>query len=75
LVPAASTFGPSKRAFGNKRALALDPRSIEAQIGLALMLVSRVFDFWSDAPDVDLLHAAQLIEELLAARGIIARRQ
>jgi len=25
------------------------------------MLVSRVFDFWSDAPDVDLQHADQLI--------------
>ena len=49
-----------------KRALALDPRSIEAQIGLALMLVSRVFDFWSDAPDVDLQHADQLIAQALA---------
>jgi TolB-like protein len=49
-----------------KRALALDPRSIEAQIGLALMLVSRVFDFWSDAPDVDLQHADQLIARALA---------
>jgi TolB-like protein len=49
-----------------KRALAIDPRSIEAQIGLALMLVSRVFDFWSDAPDVDLQHADQLIARALA---------
>ena len=49
-----------------KRALALDPRSIEAQIGLALMLVTRVFDFWSDAPDVDLQHADQLIARVLA---------
>jgi adenylate cyclase len=49
-----------------KRALALDPRAIEAQIGLASMLVSRVFDFWSDAPDVDLQHADQLIARALA---------
>jgi len=49
-----------------KRALALDPRAIEAQIGLAHMLVSRVFDFWSDAPDVDLQDADQLIARALA---------
>ena len=30
------------------------------------MLVSRVFDFWSDAPDVDLQHADQLIARALA---------
>jgi TolB-like protein len=48
------------------RALALDPRAIEAQIWLALMLVTRVFDFWSDAPDVDLQHADQLIARALA---------
>jgi tetratricopeptide (TPR) repeat protein len=49
-----------------QRALALDPRSVEAQIGLALMLVSRVFDFWSDAPAVDVQHADQLIARVLA---------
>jgi tetratricopeptide (TPR) repeat protein len=50
-----------------ERALALDPRAVEAQIGLAHMLVNRVFDFPSDAPDVDIQRADELITGALAA--------
>jgi tetratricopeptide (TPR) repeat protein len=50
-----------------EHALALDPRSAEAQIWLALMLVNRVFDSLSDAPDVDLRRADELIARALAA--------
>jgi TolB-like protein/class 3 adenylate cyclase len=48
-----------------ERALALDPRAIEAQSWLASILVSHVFDFVSDAPDVDLRRAEELIAEAL----------
>jgi len=48
-----------------ERALALDPRAVEAQIWLASILVSHVFDFVSDAPDVDLRRAEELIAEAL----------
>jgi TolB-like protein len=50
-----------------ERALALDPRAVEAQIWLALMLISRVWDLVSDAPDVDLQRADELIARALAA--------
>jgi TolB-like protein len=49
-----------------ERALALDPHAVEAQIWLALMLISRVHDFVSDAPDVDLQRANELIARALA---------
>jgi class 3 adenylate cyclase/TolB-like protein/Flp pilus assembly protein TadD len=55
-----------------ERALALDPRAVEAQIWLALMLTNRVIDFVSgyfhyDAADVDLQRADELIARALAA--------
>jgi adenylate cyclase len=49
-----------------ERALALDPHAVEAQIWLALMLIGRVHDFVSDAPDVDLQRANELIARALA---------
>jgi TolB-like protein/class 3 adenylate cyclase len=54
-----------------ERALALDPRAVEAQIWSALMLVNRVLDFASgffhyDAPDVELQRADELIAQALA---------
>jgi len=49
-----------------ERALALDARAVEAQIWLALMLINRVIDFVSDAPDVDLQRADELVALALA---------
>jgi adenylate cyclase len=54
-----------------ERALALDPRAVEAQIWLALMLINRVLDsangyFHHDAPDVDLQRADELVAQVLA---------
>jgi adenylate cyclase len=54
-----------------ERALALDPRAVEAQIWLALMLINRVLDstngyFHYDAPDVDLQRADELVAQALA---------
>ena len=54
-----------------ERALALDPRAVEAQIWLALMLINRVLDFANgyfhyDAPDVDLQRADELVAQALA---------
>jgi len=49
-----------------ERALALDPRAVEAQIWLALLLINRVVDLTSDAPDVDIQRADELIARALA---------
>jgi TolB-like protein len=49
-----------------ERALALDPGAVEAQIWLAYMFISRVLNFLSDAPDVDLQRADELIAPALA---------
>jgi adenylate cyclase len=54
-----------------ERALALDPRAVEAQIWLALMLINRVLDFVNgyfhyDASDVDLQRADELVARALA---------
>jgi TolB-like protein len=48
-----------------ERALALDPRAVDAQIWLALMLINRVIDFWSDAPEIDLQRAGELVARAL----------
>jgi TolB-like protein len=48
-----------------ERALALDPRAVEAQIWLALMLINRVINLTSDAPDVDIQRADELIARAL----------
>jgi tetratricopeptide (TPR) repeat protein len=49
-----------------ERALALDPRAVDAQIGLAHMLVNRVLDFPSDESEVDLQRADEVIARALA---------
>jgi adenylate cyclase len=49
-----------------EHASALDPRAVEAQIWLALMLINRVLDFVSDAPDVDLQRADEMVARALA---------
>jgi TolB-like protein len=54
-----------------EHALALDPRAVEAQIWLALMLINRVLDsshgyFHYDTPNVDLQRADELVAQALA---------
>jgi TolB-like protein/tetratricopeptide (TPR) repeat protein len=54
-----------------ERALALDPRAVEAQIWSAAMLIARVLDsangyFHYDAPDVELQRADELVAQALA---------
>jgi TolB-like protein len=48
-----------------ERALALNPRAVEAQIWLALILINRVIDFVSDAPEADIRRADELITQAL----------
>jgi adenylate cyclase len=48
-----------------EQALALDPQAVEAQIWLALMLTNRVIDRVSDAPDVELQRADELVTRAL----------
>jgi adenylate cyclase len=71
-----STYGTNyTEALGLfERALALDPRAVEAQIWLALMIMNRVLDFvhgyfHHDAPDpdLDLQRADELVAQALAA--------
>jgi TolB-like protein len=49
-----------------EHALALDPRAVEAQIGLAHALVNRVLDFPSDEYEVDVQRADEVIAQALA---------
>jgi TolB-like protein len=44
-----------------ERALALDHSAVEAQIWMALMLINRMLNFRSDAPDADIQRADELI--------------
>ena len=59
-----------------ERALALDPRSVEAQSWLAITLMGLVMDNMSDAPAADLARAEALAEQALAAspRNLLAHR-
>jgi adenylate cyclase len=50
-----------------ERALALDPRSVEAQSRLALALANRVLDQMTDSAAVDMERAEGLIRQALAA--------
>ena len=50
-----------------ERALALDPRSVEAQSRLAIALTARVLDGMSDTPAADIARAEELGEQALAA--------
>jgi TolB-like protein/class 3 adenylate cyclase len=50
-----------------ERALALDPRSVEAQAGLAANLAGRVTDNLSDTPAADIERAETLVKQAAAA--------
>ncbi len=50
-----------------ERALALDPRSVEAQSLLATVLANRVLDYMSDSTAADIESSDGLIEQALAA--------
>ena len=50
-----------------ERALALDPRSVEAQSYLAIVLVGRVLNEMSDSAAADIERAEGLVEQALAA--------
>src|SRR5262249_54860406 len=50
-----------------ERALALDPRSVEARGRLVVILTSRVLDDMTDTPAADLERAERLSQEALAA--------
>src|SRR5439155_15895503 len=53
----------AQRAF--ERALATDPRSIDARIGIARILVGNVADGWSSSVQQDEARAEQLLLEVL----------
>jgi len=50
-----------------ERALALDPHSVEAQCGLASMLLQRFTSRMSDSPAADIARAKELVGQALAA--------
>jgi adenylate cyclase len=50
-----------------ERALALDPHSVEAQCGLANMLIQRFTSGMSDSPTADIARAKELVGQALAA--------
>jgi len=68
-----------------ERALALDPRSVEAQSRLAGTLAGRVMDNMTDSPAADMRRAQELVGQALAssphypsayfARGQLLRAQ
>jgi TolB-like protein/class 3 adenylate cyclase/Flp pilus assembly protein TadD len=69
---AAMAKGNARDNFGEaiglfERALALDPRSVEAQSRLATALVMRVLDDLTDSRETDVLRAEELIGQALAA--------
>jgi adenylate cyclase len=48
-------------------ALALDPRSVDAQALMALALIGRVFEQMTDSAEADIARAERIIEQALAA--------
>jgi hypothetical protein len=63
---------PSRDSFAERislfeRALALDPRSVEAQSRLAAVLAARVMDNMTDSAAADILRAEDLAGQALAA--------
>jgi TolB-like protein/class 3 adenylate cyclase/cytochrome c-type biogenesis protein CcmH/NrfG len=78
---AALLRGPTRENYAEaiglyERALAVDPRSVDAQSRLALALVGRVLDGRSDFRDADIERAAVLIEQVLtiAPRNFVAHQ-
>jgi adenylate cyclase len=59
----AATRQEAQRDF--ERALEIDPRSVDARIGIATILVSSIADGWSSAVQPDLARAEQLLLEAL----------
>jgi adenylate cyclase len=53
----------AERALG--RALALDPQSLDAMIGLAQTLTNSIYQGWSSAAQQDIARAEQLLLEAL----------
>jgi adenylate cyclase len=74
----AATFKPNSRdAIAEaislfEHALALDPLSVEAQKGLAGVLVARVLDLMTDSASIDLVRANGLIGQVLEASPRLA---
>jgi TolB-like protein len=69
---AASSGPPTRDSYAARialweRALALDPRSVEAQSLLATALTSRALDEMADAPAADIARAEGLVAQALAA--------
>ena len=48
-----------------ERALAIDPESADARIGIANTLVANILDSWSPSPEPDAVRAEQLLNEAL----------
>jgi TolB-like protein/class 3 adenylate cyclase/tetratricopeptide (TPR) repeat protein len=63
--PTHDRFAETTRLF--ERALALDPRSVEAESWVALMLDFRVAGGWSESPAADLQRAHELVGRALEA--------
>jgi adenylate cyclase len=61
--PSVQTRKEAQRAF--ERALAIDPQSIDAMVGLAATLVSNLLDGWSRSFQQDQARAEQLLSEAL----------
>jgi len=75
---AAFLKGPTRENFAEaislfERALALDPRSVEAQTDLALAIVNRVLDRMTDSDAADLARAKGLVDQALVASPRSAR--
>jgi TolB-like protein/class 3 adenylate cyclase/cytochrome c-type biogenesis protein CcmH/NrfG len=73
--------GPTRENYAEaiglyERALAVDPRSVDAQSRLALAFVGRVLDGRTDFRDADIERAAVLIEQVLtiAPRNLVAHQ-
>jgi TolB-like protein/Tfp pilus assembly protein PilF len=64
-APARENYAQAISLF--ERALALDPRSVQAQSWLANALASRVLDGMSDSPAVEIARAEGLVGQALAA--------
>ncbi len=62
------SLATSDEAIGDfEQALALDPKAVRAEIGLASALISRVLDEFSSDPVTDLQRAESLLDQALAA--------
>jgi TolB-like protein/class 3 adenylate cyclase len=62
------SLAASDEAIGDfEQALALDPKAVRAEIGLASALISRVLDEFSSVPTTDMQRAESLLDQALAA--------